>query len=658
MIPPAIIDEVRQAADIVDVVSDYVALQPSGRNYKALSPFTQEKTPSFIVSPDKQIYKCFSTGKAGNVFSFIMEMEKVPFMEALKLVAQRAGIDISRYTEPKGKQEGEEEQGSGAALRWAARMFHSLLKQPAGAEGWRYFVEERGLREETINRFGLGYAPESWDFLLREARREGIKSEQLVELGLLVSHREKQSLYDSFRHRVIFPIFSRGGQVVGFGGRALVSDERSPKYLNSPESAMFAKSKLLYGLHFAKNEIRRQERAILVEGYMDVLALHQAGLTNAVASCGTALTRYQAKMLRHYSEHVLFVYDADKAGQKSMMSGIDILVSEQMVPQVLMLPEGDDPDSFVRREGRQGFLQYAESHTMGFQDFQLAFFEAAGAFSTPEQKAEALRVMVRTIALIPKRAQRELYAQELSKKVGLTVTALRELLGNATSAVAKQQSCTPSKASATAPTSSSATNATSAPTIPHAPNLPNAQALPPLSVLEKTFLKALLESTQYGTAVLGFAASHQSMLELRHPLAQEIFAHLIHRYHNIAADPEATIDMVSEISAFTNPETRDLASTLLLDPPISPKWQQQNDLFSEQARRCLAMFLDAFKNLVLEPLLDEKNKLMEQIRVEENVEREIELSRQKIVLDKKIREENRSLQQMIKAILDSTQQVG
>ncbi|TLU53832.1 MAG: DNA primase [Chlorobium sp.] len=629
-IPPAIVDEIRQAADIVDIISDYVTLQPSGRNYKALSPFTVEKTPSFIVSPDKQLYKCFSTGKGGNIFTFVMEMEKVSFREALELVAKRANIDISKFAPKKAAQSPQEESKT-QTLRWAARLYHETLGREAGKRGQTYLLE-RALSEKSIQTFGLGYAPDGWDYLVTEAKRAKIPQDHLTDLGLITTHKQKKSCYDTFRNRVIFPIFSVGGQVVGFGGRTLDSDPQTPKYLNSSESKIFEKSKLLYGLHAAKNEIRRLETAILVEGYMDVLALHQAGMTNAVASCGTSLTRYQAKVLHHYTKRVLFMYDADRAGQKSMMSGIDTLLSENVTPYVVILPEGDDPDSFVRSVGRERFLAYAEQNMLSFQDFQLRYFMESGAFAQPDLKSRAIRALAHTITLIPDRIRRELYLQELSKKLSVTLPALQELLEKEEDATEKKRVSFESRQEV------------------QQQNKP----APKLSVLEKTFLKALLESTSYGNAVLEFAASHQEMLELPHPEAQEIFTHLINRYHDIAEHPEERIDIASEISSFSNPESRDLASGLLIDPPVSNKWLEQSDVHADNAKRCLAMFLDAFKNLILEPLILQKHTLTEKIRVENDQEREIELSREKIIIDKKIRTTTLELKKMIVAILENS----
>ena len=631
MIPHSIVDDVRQTADIVDIISDYLTLQPAGRNYKALSPFTKEKTPSFVVSPDKQIYKCFSTGKGGNVFSFIMEMEKVSFPEAIELVAKRSGIDISRFTEKKERDPALEDSRT-ETLRWASMFFERTLKSTSGKIGYDYLITKRALSENTIKTFGLGYAADSWDSLFNEAKRAGIPQEHLADLGLVTQNKQKNSWYDTFRNRVIFPVFSVGGQVVGFGGRTLLDDPQTPKYLNSPESRLFEKSKLLYGLNTAKDEIRRRETAILVEGYMDVLALHQAGVTNAVASCGTSLTRYQAKILQRYTKSVLFMYDADSAGKKSMMSGLDTLLSEGITPFIVMLPAGDDPDSFVRREGRETFLQFTENNRLLFQDFQIRFFRESEDFLNPEIKAKAIRDMAHTISLIPDRIQQELYLQELSEKLSITQYALRELLGKEKAVQAKKISSSEN----------------------HFSVLPPRQQPASLSVLEKTFLKALLESTAYGNAVLEFAASHEAMLELPHKEAQQIFTHMIRRYHDIADNPEVHIDITTEISLFSNPESRDLASGLLLDPPVSNKWLEQSDVHADNAKRCLTMFLDAFKNLVIEPLMHQKKVITEHIRIETDTDKEIELLKEKIVLDKKIRKTSLDLKAMIATILENS----
>ena len=560
-----------------------------------------------------------------------MEMEKVSFPEAIELVAKRAGIDISRFTEKKEQNPALEDSRT-ETLRWAAKFFQRTLESKAGKIGHDYLVTKRALSDKTISAFVLGYASDSWDSLFNEAKRAGIPQEHLTDLGLVTHHKQRNSWYDTFRSRVIFPVFSVGGQVVGFGGRTLLDDPQTPKYLNSPESRLFEKSKLLYGLNTAKHEIRRMESAILVEGYMDVLALHQAGITNAVASCGTSLTRYQAKILHRHTKSVLFIYDADSAGKKSMMTGLDTLLAEGITPFIVMLPAGDDPDSFVRREGRDGFLQFVEENKLLFQDFQIRFFMESENFANPEIKAKAIREMAHTISLIPDRIQQELYLQQLSEKLVISQLALKELLGKENAEKVKKSFPRENQSSEQTPRQQPAN----------------------LSVLEKTFLKALLESTAYGNVVLEFAASHEAMLELPHKDAQQIFTHMIRRYHDIEGSPNEHIDMTTEISLFSSPESRDLASGLLLDPPVSNKWLEQSDVHADNAKRCLTMFLDAFKNLILEPLIHQKIVLTEQIRLENDTEKEIELLKEKILLDKKIRKTSQDLGKMITSILEKS----
>jgi DNA primase len=593
MIPQRMIDEVRQGTDIIDVVSDYVKLNPSGRHYKALSPFTQEKTPSFIVSPDKQIFKCFSSGKGGNVFTFVMEMEKVTFPEAVELLAKRSGIDVSKYRDATAKQEEKREDSRHETLRWAARLFNSTLESDAGKKAYAYLSANRGLEAGTIRKFGLGYAPDSWDFLLNAATKDKIPVEHLTELGLLTRHRLKETLYDTLRHRVIFPIFTIGGQVTGFGGRTLATDPETPKYINSPESAIFEKSKLLYGMHAAKDAIRKQETAILVEGYMDVIALHQAGFCNAVASCGTSLTRYQAKILKRYTSRVLFLYDGDNAGKKSMLAGIDILLAEGLTPWVVMLPGAEDPDSFVRTRGKEEFLQVLENEKCSFQDFQIRCYRDAGYMETPDLTSKAVSAMTKSISLIADPVQKELYIEELSKKLDISRKTLQKVMATANAEQRPVREPMGEKHE-------------------EAPAPPPVQNTP-LTVSERTFLEALLESTFYGNEVLAFAASHEQMLRLSNIPAQTIFKHLVSRYRAISADKEAGIDIAAEISSIEMHEARDLALDILFRLPVSDTSRPNPAETAQHARRCLSHFLIAVKTLVLEPLQKEKQALLSKL---------------------------------------------
>ncbi|UWX58173.1 DNA primase [Chlorobaculum sp. MV4-Y] len=628
MIPERMIDEVRQSTDIVDVVSDYVRLHPSGRHFKALSPFTQEKTPSFIVSPDKQLYKCFSSGKGGNVFTFVMEMEKVTFPEAVEMLAKRAGIDIGKYQQQKAKEEDKRQASQFDTLRWAARLFHSTLQSEVGGAALAYLTGKRGLEPGTIRRFGLGFAPESWVHLLHAAERDGAPVEHLVSLGLLTRHPKRNTLYDTFRNRVIFPILTIGGQVAGFGGRTLSNDPETPKYINSPESATFEKSKLLYGMHAAKNEIRRQETAILVEGYMDVIAMHQAGFTNTVASCGTALTRYQAKILKRYTSRVLFLYDGDNAGKKSMLAGIDILLAEGLTPWVVMLPGAEDPDSFIRNYGKDAFLGELESEKSSFQDFQLRCYQDAGWMESPDTASKAISAMTRSVALIADPVQKELYIDELSRKLGLSRQTLREVMA----------------ASDTGRTSREPRQRRDE----QAPQPPARRA--PLSVTERTFLEALLESTFYGNEVLDFAASHESMFHLEHPDAQAIFGHLVRRFREMD-DRDGHLDITSEISSIGMEEASNLAFDILFRLPVNETTRLTPAELEQHARRCLSHFLVAVKTLVLEPLQKEKQRIIAQLQSAAGTHEQERLSRELLEHNKQFRAMEQEVDESIRGIL-------
>ena len=630
MIPQRMIDEVRQGTDIVDIVSDYVKLQPSGSHYKGLSPFTQEKTPSFIVSPDKQIYKCFSSGKGGNVFTFIMEMEKTTFPESVELLAKRAGIDVSQYREKSGQSEEKRPDSRFETLRWAAHLFHNALESEAGSKAYAYLAANRGLEAATIKKFGLGYAPDSWEFLHTAAMKEKIPLEHLTELGLLARQKQRNTLYDAFRHRIIFPILTVGGQVAGFGGRTLSQDPESPKYINSPESALFEKSKLLYGMHAAIGEIRRQETAILVEGYMDVIALHQAGFINAVASCGTSLTRYQAKILRRYTSRVLFLYDGDNAGKKSMLSGIDILLSEGLTPWVVSLPGAEDPDSFVRSRGKHAFIEVMEKEKRSFQDFQLQCFREAGSMDSPDLASKAISTMTASIALISDPVQRELYLEELSKKLDISLrTLLKVMKTGETGRPSVKEPPSERRAAVAQPEKSS-----------------------PLSVSERTFLEALLESTFYGNEVLAFAASHEEMLRLSNRAAQIIFSHMITRYRSLGGNEERGIDIAAEISSIELPEARDLALDIILRLPVREKSISMPGEVIQHARRCLSHFLIAVKTLVLEPLQHEKQDLLTRLSESTEKTEEKQLFMRLHELNNRIKKMDQEVSSSINSILE------
>ncbi|WP_244833273.1 DNA primase [Clostridium sp. BJN0001] len=354
-IPEELIEQIKEQNNIVDIISEDIHLKKTGKNYFGLCPFHNDKSPSLSVSEDKQIYKCFSCGEAGNVITFIMKYKKMSFIEALKYLADKVGISFDLgYKEDK-----ELINKKNTILKInveSARFYFRNLQKFKKAKD--YFLN-RGIREETIRRFGLGYAPMSFNALLNYLRRKGYKNDILIESGVISNNPEKKTIYDRFRDRVIFPVFNVKGQVIGFGGR--VFDNSKPKYLNSPETIVFDKGVNLYGLNFSIKNGLKDDYIIIVEGYMDLISLHQAGITNSVASLGTALTENQSKLLKRYVSKVIISYDADAAGQKATLRGLEILRNSGFDVRVLKVPEGKDPDEFVRKNGRDAFLKLAKN---------------------------------------------------------------------------------------------------------------------------------------------------------------------------------------------------------------------------------------------------------------------------------------------------------
>lgn len=345
------ISEIIEKNDIVDVISEYMSLKRSGANYMALCPFHSEKTPSFSVSPSKQIFNCFGCGVGGNVITFIQRIERISFVEAVKLLAERSGVQLEDNRDPKELERAKQIKLLYRINKEAARFFYSNLKKSAKAMG---YLKNRGLSDEIIKKFGLGYAPDKWHELTDFMKSRGFSPEMLYKAGLIVENKDGERYYDKFRNRVMFPIFDLKGNVIAFGGRVL--DDSKPKYLNSPDTLVFNKGCNIYGLNFVK-KVQNLENIIVVEGYMDAISLHQFGVENAVASLGTAFTENQAKLLKRFSNEIIISYDSDLAGQNATMKGLSILEKEGCVVKVLSLPSGKDPDEYIRKEGVEAFRE-------------------------------------------------------------------------------------------------------------------------------------------------------------------------------------------------------------------------------------------------------------------------------------------------------------
>lgn len=351
--PDEIIEEVRLANDIVSIISEYVVLKKKGRNYTGLCPFHQEKTPSFMVSPDKQIFHCFGCGVGGNVLSFIMKLENSTFPEAMRMLADKAGISLPEKEEPYKDKKILIRDKAHEINKLATDYYHHILTNEESGQAALDYLLQRGTSREVIDRFKLGYAPSSWDGLLNYLGQNGYAAEEISRFGLAMAKERNNGYYDRFRNRVMYPIMEIGGKVVGFGGRVI--DDSLPKYLNSPETEVFNKSRLLFGLNLGTGAIRSADQVIIMEGYMDVISAHQFGIKNTVASLGTALTREQGKLLMRYTHNVVIAYDADQAGVMATIRGLEILQELGCQVKVLSIPEGKDPDEFLKKQGQDAF---------------------------------------------------------------------------------------------------------------------------------------------------------------------------------------------------------------------------------------------------------------------------------------------------------------
>ena len=407
-----IAEEIKSRCNIVDVIGRVVTLKKAGSNYKGLCPFHNEKTPSFNVNEEKQIFKCFGCGAAGDVIGFVEKYYNHDFRGACEMLAGEYGIDL---TGAFGSSEHKKELYE--INREAARFYYRKMREQVNP-GYTY-MKDRGISEETMNRFGIGYADGSWHSLLEHMEGLGVSREMLLKLGLI--SQSKGRYYDKFRDRVIFPIINAGGKVIGFGGRIL--GDGNPKYLNSQESEVFQKKNNLYNLNLAKTEITKEDRIVLVEGYMDVISLYQAGIRNVCASLGTALTENQARLIRRYTKNVILSYDADEAGQNAAMRGVDILYAEGLRPKVLRITDGKDPDDFVKKNGRPAFAKLMDD-ALPFGDFKIARIGSRYDLTDEAQKLDFLRDVIEALQAM-KPMEADLYINKIAEQTGISVQAIR-----------------------------------------------------------------------------------------------------------------------------------------------------------------------------------------------------------------------------------------
>ncbi|WP_288320966.1 DNA primase [uncultured Alistipes sp.] len=417
MIDRETVDRIYAAANIVDIIGDYVTLKRKGVNYQACCPFHNEKTPSFVVSPSKGVYKCFGCGKGGNAVTFLMEHENITYPEALKMVAKRYGIEVREKELSEEEIRRNDDRESMFVLNgWAAEYFANYLHRETEGQsvGLAYFRQARGLTDATIRKFGLGFCPAKGDRMSKDALAAGYKKEFLLSTGLSLARERDGSLYDRFRDRVIFPVHNISGRVVAFGGRTLRTDKTVAKYQNSPESEIYSKKRELYGLYFAKRAIQQQDFAIMVEGYLDVISMHQAGIENVVASSGTSLTTEQIRLLGRFTKNITVIYDGDSAGIHASLRGIDMILKEGMNVRVVLLPEPEDPDSFARSHTASEVQAYIRDHERDFLEFKANLLRQ-DAEGDPIRKAALIGDMVQSIAQIPDPIQRSVYVKECAR---------------------------------------------------------------------------------------------------------------------------------------------------------------------------------------------------------------------------------------------------
>ncbi len=442
LISKATIDTVFEASRVEEVIGDFVHLKRAGSNFKGLSPFSEERSPSFMVSPAKGIWKDFSSGKGGNSVAFLMEHEKFTYPEAIRYLAKKYNIEIEETEQTEEEKANTDVRESMYLVsEFAKNYFHNTLlnSEEGKAIGYSYF-KERGFTNETIKKFSLGYSPESWDAFTKEALGKGYKLEFLESTGLTIPKDDRP--FDRFKGRVMFPIQSMSGRVLGFGGRILTNDKKAAKYLNSPESDLYHKSKVLYGIFQAKQSIAKLNNCYLVEGYTDVIQFNQAGIENVVASSGTALTPDQIRLINRLTKNITVLFDGDAAGLRASVRGIDLILEEGMNVKVCTFPDGEDPDSFAKKTSYDELVVYLENNAKDFIQFKASLLMNE-AKNDPIKKADLIRDMVQSISKIPDRIQREIYIQECSRIMDISeqvlVSTLAQLVQKDVSETGKKQ---------------------------------------------------------------------------------------------------------------------------------------------------------------------------------------------------------------------------
>ncbi|WP_457609963.1 DNA primase [Lutibacter sp.] len=612
MISRETIDRVFETARVEEVIGEFVQLKKAGSNFKGLSPFSDERTPSFMVSPVKQIWKDFSTGKGGNAISFLMEHEHYSYPEAIRYLAKKYNIEIEETEQTnEQKEQADERESMFLVSEFARDYFHEILVEDnqGKAIGLSYF-KERGFTDETIRKFQLGYSLNEWEAFTTAALNKGYNLKYLESTGLTIVKQDLLSdtgtkQFDRFKGRVMFPIHSMSGRVLGFGGRILISDKKAAKYLNSPDSDIYHKSNILYGIYYAKQAIAKEDNCYLVEGYTDVISFHQSGIENTVASSGTALTENQIRLINRLTKNVTILFDGDAAGIRASIRGIDLILEQGMNVRVLMFPEGDDPDSFAKKVSKEELKEYLQNNSQDFINFKVSLLMKE-AQNDPVKKAGLIRDIVISISKIPDRIQREVYIQECSRIMDISENVLFSELAQ----LDKKE-----KRDATKKT------IYQKPTAPVLQKTPQFEKIDELKKYEREIIKILLLYGNNEVVFENFIAGEDVDDNEVTPLKKEYFKNVVSNeiYLNLQEDEVEFTDenfkqiyyeiihqlnqnksiLVDTFINHSNTEIANLVTNILMDDEkhTLSDWKRKNIITKSKENDLAKMVLDAIYNL-------------------------------------------------------------
>lgn len=642
MISRSTIDKVFETARVEEVIGEFVQLKKSGSNFKGLSPFSEERSPSFMVSPVKQIWKDFSSGKGGNVVTFLMEQEHYSYPEAIRFLAKKYNIEIEETEQSnEQKHQADERESMFIVSEFARDYFHeTLLKTDQGkAIGLSYF-KERGFTDETIQKFQLGYSLNEWDAFSSEALNKGYNLKYLEATGLTIVKDDLLSStgtkqFDRFKGRVMFPIHSMSGRVLGFGGRILINDKKAAKYLNSPESEIYHKGNVLYGIYYAKQSIAKEDNCFLVEGYTDVISLNQAGIENVVSSSGTALSENQIRLINRLTKNITILFDGDAAGMRASIRGIDLILEQGLNVKVVMFPDGDDPDSFSKKVTSQELKEYLKQNSKDFINFKVALLMEE-AQHDPVKKAGLIRDIVVSISKIPDRIQREVYIQECSRIMDISENVLFSELAQIDKKEEREASSRPIQERLT---------------VPILQKTPHYEQVNELQKYEREIIKILLLYGNNEVEFVDFVAGEEAedsefqpmkKLKFSNVVSKEIYLNLQddeveftnETFKNIYYEIIYQLNQEESISVdmlvnHDNNEVANMVTTILMDDErhVLSDWERK-DIFIKSKKSDLSkMVLDAIYNIrriLIEQkinslltemgIVEERDKIMESIR--------------------------------------------